>query len=113
VKTLLIIVASDPRASRRPAEAVRIAAGVGVWKKVSIALYLRGAAALALNESTDDLQDEENFIRYLPMIGESGNAIYVQSGAPIPARTSNLSIQEINDIQLARLAAGSHYVMRF
>ena len=113
MKTILLIIASDPRASRRPAEAIRIAAGVGVWKKVEISLYLRGAAVMVLNESVDDLIDDENFTRYLPMIGELGRPIRVQRGAPLLAKQSLFQIEEIDDDQLARLAANSNCVVRF
>ena len=44
---LLLIVTTDPRISPRPAEAVRIAAGVGAWQKIDVTLYLRDAAVLA------------------------------------------------------------------
>ena len=45
---VLMMVTSDPRVSARPAEAVRIAAGVGTWRKAGMMLYLHGPAALAL-----------------------------------------------------------------
>ena len=113
VKTVLLVITSDPRTSRRPAEAIRIAAGVGVWKKVDITVYLREAAVLILNESTDDLLDEENFPRYLPMMGDFGRPIYVQRGAPLLARQSVFQIEEIDDGQLARIAASRNCVVRF
>ena len=36
---VLFIVTGDPRTSPRPAEAVRIAAGVVAWKRADIAVY--------------------------------------------------------------------------
>jgi hypothetical protein len=44
----LFIIRGDPRVSHRPAEAIRIAAGVGTWKKTDITVYLHGPAVLAL-----------------------------------------------------------------
>jgi hypothetical protein len=64
----LFVITSDPRTSHRPAEAVRIAAGVGAWKKVAVSLYLHGAAARILDEATGDFVDEEHIARYLPML---------------------------------------------
>ena len=32
----LVIIETDPRTSARPAEAIRIAAGIGVWKKTDV-----------------------------------------------------------------------------
>ena len=54
----LFIIGGDPRISARPAEAIRIAAGIGTWKKISVRIYLEGAAVLALSEFPDDLVDE-------------------------------------------------------
>jgi sulfur relay (sulfurtransferase) DsrF/TusC family protein len=64
----LFVIASDPRTSHRPAEAVRIAAGVGAWKKVDVSVYLCDAAARLLDEASGDFVDEEHIERYLPML---------------------------------------------
>jgi len=73
----LVTIGSDPRTSPRPAEAIRIAAGAGSWKKTEISLLLRGPAGHALSEFADELVDEDNFNRYLPIIAEWGRPIYV------------------------------------
>jgi hypothetical protein len=111
----LFLISEDPRASARPAEAVRIAAGVGTWKKVEVTVYLRGPAVLLLGEKTEDLVDEENYARYLPVLGESGRPVYVQKGAPSLARLGQavLPFEEISDAQLAALAAARTCVLRF
>ena len=41
----LVIVETDPRTSARAAEGIRIAAGIGVWKKTDVTLLLRGPVA--------------------------------------------------------------------
>jgi hypothetical protein len=113
--SLLFVITSDPRTSHRPAEAIRIAAGVGVWKRADVAVYLRGPAVLALGEHTEDLMDEENYTRYLPSVRDFGRPIYVQRGAPLlasPGQTS-FKIEEIDDDQLAALSANSTGVLRF
>ena len=111
----LFLITSDPRVSPRPAEAIRIAAGVGTWKKTDVHVYLRDAAVLALSGCADELVDEENFRRYLPILGEGGRLIYVQHGAPLLAEMGppSLPCEEINDTRLAALAAGSTFVLRF
>ncbi len=111
----LILVTGDPRTSARPAEAIRIAAGVGTWKKADVTLYLRGPAVRALGEWVDDLIDEDNFTRYLPIVGEFGRPIYVQRGAADLADLgeTTLKFEEIDDTKLAELAAQSTYVLRF
>jgi hypothetical protein len=72
----LFVIASDPRKSHRPAEAIRIAAGVGAWKKVDVSVYLYGEAVRILDDATGDFVDEEHFTRYLPMLQESAGKIY-------------------------------------
>src|SRR5438093_7329231 len=111
---VLFTVTSDPRTSPRPAEAVRIAAGVGAWQKVEVTLYLRDPAVLALGESAEELVDGENFTRYLPLVTEGRRPVYVQRDAPSLAELGETAIrcERIGDAQLAQLAARSHYVLR-
>jgi hypothetical protein len=113
--SLLLIVESDPRQSARPAEAIRIAAGVAAWKKAEVTLYLRGPAIRALGEWVDDLKEEDNFTRYLPLLAESGRSVLAQAGAPELADLgeSPVKFEVIDDHQLATRAAGTRHVMRF
>lgn len=112
---MLLIIESDPRTSHRPGEAIRIAAGVGSWKKVDIIIYLREAAVLALGEYAEDLVDEENYTRYLPILLNFDRPIYVQRGAPllVKGKENPFRFEEIDDAQLASLAAHSTYLLRF
>jgi hypothetical protein len=111
----LFVIDADPRTSGRPAEAVRIAAGVAVWKRIDVTMYLRAAAVLILGEDLDELVDQDSFARHLPILGESGRSIYVQEGAPYLARLGQcaLPFQEISDSALAQLAAERSQVIRF
>ena len=114
-RRVLFIVDSDPRTSPKPAEAVRIAAGVGVWEKAEITLYLRGAAVLALGEFAEDLIDGENFTRYLPVVAESEQTILAQAGTP-PLKElgeARVKYKPIDDAELARIATASHATVRF
>ena len=75
----LVIVETDPRTSARPAEGIRIAAGIGVWNKTDVTLLLRGpVAGYSLQEYADELVDEDNFTRYLPLVAESPRPIYLE-----------------------------------
>jgi hypothetical protein len=75
----LVIIETDPRTSARPAEAIRIAAGIGVWKKTDVTLLLRGpVAGYSLQEYVDELVDEDNFTRYLPLVAEFPRPIYLE-----------------------------------
>jgi sulfur relay (sulfurtransferase) DsrF/TusC family protein len=111
----LFIIQSDPRRSRCSAEAVRIAAGVGAWKKIGVALYLREAAVLVLGEQAEALMDGEDYARYLPVLRELGRPVYVQKGAAALGELGHatLPFEEISDEQLAGLAAAREYVLRF
>ena len=111
----LFIITGDPRTSAKPAEAIRIAAGVGTWKKADIYVYLRGPAVLALSEFADEFVDEDNYTRYFPIVGEFGRPVFVQKGADLLSEIgeSALAFEEIDDAQLAQLAANCHYVLNF
>lgn len=111
----LFIITGDPRKDGRTAEAIRIAAGVGTWKKVDVTVYLRDAAVLALSEYPDELVDEDNFTRYFPIVGEFGRPVYVQRGAALlgDLGEATLPYEEIDDQQLAELCARNRYVLRF
>ena len=69
------------------------------------ALLLRGVAGYSLQEYADELVDEDNFVRYLPLVVESERPVYVEDsftdlkaleGSPwryeviSPARTAEL-----------------------
>jgi hypothetical protein len=114
-RRVLFIVTSDPRTSARPAEAVRVAAGVGAWEKVEAVLYLRGAAVLALGEHADDLVDGDHFVDYLPLAAEGGRRIYAQRSSPLLAEVgeTRTAFEIMDDDQLAQLAVDSHCVVRF
>lgn len=111
----LFIINSDPRTSPRTAEAIRIAAGIGAWKKVDVTVVLCESAVLALSEFPDDLIDEDNFNRYLPILGDLGRPIYVETGAPLLENLGQTPVryERIGVAQLAQMAAESDCVLRF
>lgn len=84
---VLFVIVSDPRTSHRPAEAIRIAAGVGTWQKAQVSVYLYGAAARVMNETEGDFVDEEHIARYLPMIEQPN--VYVHKDAKEFARIAS------------------------
>ena len=112
---VLFILTDDPRTSTRPAEAIRIAAGVQMWQMVEVNLYLRNTAVLALSEHTEELREGDSYGRYLANIADAGGQIYAQLGAPQrhESVSSALPFKEVNDQQLAALAASCDYVFRF
>lgn len=112
---VLVIVESDPRESARPAEAIRIAAGVGAWRRAELNLYLRGPAVHSLTEFPDELVDEDNFTRYLPMLAEWKRPVLVQRGAEALGDLGEAALEyrEIDDAELASIAGEHDIVLRF
>ena len=111
----LFIVQSDPRTSHRPAEAIRIAAGVGTWKKADISIYLAGPAVLALGEYVDELVDEDNYTRYFPIVKEFKNPVFVEKGNPLLKELGESPFQykELDSGELAALCLQQNSVLNF
>jgi hypothetical protein len=110
-----LIIASDPRASGRPGEAIRLAAGLSAGQRVDLTVYLHGPAIRTLSESVDGLVDEENFDQYWPILRESGLPVWVPRQAVEltdlgPPRSP---FQEASPSQLTQLLRASTYVLRF
>jgi hypothetical protein len=63
----------------------------------------------------DELVDEDNFTRYLPIIRDWGRPLWVEQGAPDLSDLGEASVpyEEIPSIELARRIAASTYVLRF
>jgi hypothetical protein len=114
-RTALILITSDPRTSPRAAEGVRVAAGVGAWKKVSITLYLRGAAVLCAGEFADELADGDTVARCMPMLGGAGRPVYAEAGNPFLGELGDGPVcpELVDDAGLARLVAEHDFVLRF
>jgi hypothetical protein len=112
---VLVIVESDPRDSARPAEAIRITAGVAAWKRAELNLYLRGPAVHSLTEFADELVDEDNFTRYLPMLAEWQRPVLVEQGAKALEDLGDpvLEYREIDDAELAVRAGEHDIILRF
>ncbi|HEY3855529.1 MAG TPA: hypothetical protein VGO67_14155 [Verrucomicrobiae bacterium] len=114
-RSILFVISDDPRVSGRPAEAIRIAAGIGQWDKVDVSVYLRDAAVLILGENTVEMVDSDNYERYLPLLAKAHRPIYAQSGALSLNRMEkgSFAFREISDVELAQLAAHHAQVIRF
>jgi sulfur relay (sulfurtransferase) DsrF/TusC family protein len=112
---VLFIITSNPRRSGKPAEAIRIAAGVSAWKKTEVSVYFRDEAILALSEDTADFVNEDNITRYLPMLTENKCPVYVQENNRSlgDLGESPVTSEQLTDADLAKLAAKQNYVLRF
>ncbi|NUN92470.1 MAG: DsrE family protein [Verrucomicrobiae bacterium] len=77
----LVTVTEDPAVSHRPAEAVRIAAGIGGWKKTEVDLLLEGPASRLLSPWAEEFVDGENYGHYLPLLREGKRPVFFAPGA--------------------------------
>jgi hypothetical protein len=73
--TLVIHATADPTTQRRTAEAVRVAAGLQQWGRLTLTLSLHGPAKRALEHEAAHWPDGENFVRYLPLLISAGGTI--------------------------------------
>ncbi len=112
---VLFLITSDPRSNAKPAEAVRIAAGVGMGKKVHVAVCFLGAAVLVLGDNAGELIDGDHFIRYLSLVPEAGGELLAPRNAPWLAgiQPATVPFREIGEDELAETAASSDCVLRF
>lgn len=110
----LVVVSTDPRTSARPGEGVRIAAGVGTWRKTEMSLLLRGPAGYSLGEYVDELIDEDNFTRYLPIVAEFGRPIYLADDfTDVDAlEGSPWKFQRVTEAEIARLYSEHEYFIQ-
>jgi hypothetical protein len=114
IRTLLIKIASDPRKSPRPAEAVRIGAGVGAWNKVQVHLLLEGPAAHCLDEFADELNNGELFPQYLPSIFNHGGRIVVDDTNPLlNSLKPQIPVERLPAPEIAHLTRTVDHVMTF
>jgi hypothetical protein len=114
MRNFLIRIVSDPRKSPRPAEAVRIAAGVGAWRKVQVHLYFEGAAARALDEFADELASGDLFTQYLQAIPDHGGRILVEAGNPIlDSINPAVRFERLSGDQIEQFVAQMDHVMQF
>ncbi len=114
MRRILFVIESDPRSSHRPAEAIRIAAGVGGWKRSEVRLFLCQAAASLLTESSDALMDGENFEQYLPLLADSPHPIYIGRDASAAVEPGQrFRVERLSPAELATLAAESDCVVHF
>jgi hypothetical protein len=114
-RSLLLIISGDPRHSPRPAEAVRIAAGIVPWGQVRVKVCLRDAAVLALDPRTEEWDRGDAFVRHLSAIAQHAKSILVhKASAFLPELTEPIvPFEPVSTAQLARIAAESDCVMHF
>lgn len=74
---LVVLIRADPLTSHRPAEALRIAAGV-VTNGIETAVILSGGALHLLTHDTSECVDDDVIETYLPVLVEWKVPFYVE-----------------------------------
>ena len=114
-RSVLIIVNGDPRRSARPAEVVRIAAGLSANGRLDVTLCLRSASMLALGGDSEDFVDGDHFTRYLPVVAETGRIVTApaDTGDPLISEPPVVPTRNLSQEELAHLVASSDRILRF
>jgi len=110
---LIVFISSDPRASHRPAEAIRLAARVAAWKKVAVTVVLAGPAVAALNPDTDDFVDEESYAKYLPLLVQEGEPVWVDAEFQQGRTNGSIPFKVVSRQELASACGAATYSLRF
>ncbi len=114
-RSLLFIVRDDPRTSPRPAEALRIVAGLCAVQQISVRLVLTGAAVRLLSHETGALLEADQVERCRALLVDAGYVVLVSDGSlqeheiGVPA----VPCREVSNEALARISAESDSVALF
>jgi hypothetical protein len=113
--SVLLIVNSDPRTSARPAEAVRVAAGLSQSDQVQVTIYLRAAARLVLSLPDEDLVNGDVIRQFLPLVAQPKNPILYQASDHENENFETLgkSVRSATDGELARTMPAYRHVLGF
>ncbi len=111
---IVFLIRSNPEKSHRPAEAIRIAAGLGIGKN-PLKIILSGESPRILSDDEEDLVDIEIIEKFLPLIKEWNIPLYVDkdSLAHIDLKNSPYDFRAVGPEESSELLAGGHYVFVF
>lgn len=80
-RRLLLILSADPSLTGRPAEAVRLAAGLAACGQLQVRVYLHGPAVKALAPQASDAVDMDLLIQCWPLVASLEAPVLVEAGA--------------------------------
>lgn len=110
---MLVIIASDPHQSHRPAEGVRVAAGLASYGTLPVKVCFCQVAGVILSRDPSGFVDGDVIKRYLPALAKHATAILAESGDPILEGEPRVPFQRIGLTELAELAKTESKVIRF
>ena len=112
---VLVVVSTDPEASHRANEAVRIALGILAGEN-AVTLVLLGPAAKILQPEVEDYVDGEDTLKHVATLKKLGQVFHVERAA-IPAHgdwnAGGPEVVPISTDDLAALIARSDRVLIF
>lgn len=114
IPKIVFLIRSNPEESHKPAEAIRIAAGLGVGKN-PLKIILTGEAPRILLSDEEDLIDVDIIEKFLPLVRDMSIPVYVdkRSVSGMPVKKSHYDFRIIEPEESSELLAGGHYVLVF
>src|SRR4030065_2123066 len=108
---IIFLIRSNPCENHRPAEAIRIAAGLGTGNN-SIKIILSGESVRVLSPDEEDLEDMDIIEKFLPIIKDWEIPLYVERGAlaGIDLKKSPYAFRTFDNEEVAEILAGGHSV---
>lgn len=111
---IIFLIRSNPCESHKPAEAIRIAAGLGTGKNF-IKMIFSGESPRILSPDEEDLIDIEIIEKFLPLLKEWNIPLYVDKSsiADIELINSPYSFRIIDTEETPEILAEGHLVFIF
>ena len=111
---IIFLIRSNPCESHRPAEAIRIAAGLGTGNN-SIKIILSGESVRVLSPDEEDLEDMDIIEKFLPIIEDWEIPLYVDkdSLSGIDLKKSPYAFRTVDSEGVSEILAGGNSVFVF
>ncbi len=111
---IVFLIRSDPFESRKPAEAIRMAAGLGTGNN-AIKVILSGESIRILSHDEEDLEDMDIIEKFLPIIKDWEIPLYVDkvSLAGKNLQKSDYVFRIVDNEEMSEILAGGHSVFVF
>ncbi len=104
--SVLFLIKSNPLRSHRPAEAIRIAVGLGTNKN-PLTLILIHEATRLLNYENEELEEIETVEQYLPILEEWDIPILVEKGSldRMNLKDHSFQLEEVSATEISQQLA--------
>ena len=110
---ILIIVSADPRANRRAAEAVRVAAGLAALGELRVGVCFCGNGSLILSRPASSFADGEVIETSLPVLAKHAANIWAKANDSFLEGERQMNYERVGADELAAITAYAGYVIRF